>query len=605
MDVLRQSGYLDSKAKSSTRGRSPRGRGSTEKRSASPAVFKGVGAKAELSRANSRSSRDPSPSPAWGAGSIIAAPEWMAGAPECVPLLKFDKGTQEGDKPHLVTAGLERLASLPPPVSVVTLMGDGRCGKSTLGSRLIDDERLVFPVGDTGTSVTEGIDMAIVPKGGEGGGTLVVLDCEGGNNPTGAIRGAVDLVAMLSSTLTVQVVWGQMSEGQLLQIGQGIAVRDRLLVGSRENNKETVQRLPAQRLLLVVNGCHLRYAPDQLSKTFMEVHTGPAASRNELRQNIKRTFEQIHFVTVPSENEFSYQSQLEALRNAVEEHCSPASLGGIKLSGAQISEMLKQTVNEIRKSGTVPVPSVFRHVIFDHLLKPLVNKLMEEYKESLPDLSDAEFRPMMPDTRSEILQHFDRETHHLTHHELVGEAREDLRKRSDVAWQRVLDQNTAIGEQDRDVSTESEMRYSHTEERVLRWTRSCYVVGKKTPVVEACSVFRVWTRTRVLKKNGQVAYSDWAPSAHNVDGSSMNNSSLTASMSMGGSLGRRSSSFQGNGSYQGPGERHTTPASPLMPHRASSPPPTGVMSASSFSSLTSDRGLRPSSMTSSARPPRV
>merc|ERR1719359_419466 len=129
---------------------------------------------------------------------------------------------------------------------------------------------------------------------------------------------------------------------------------------------------------------------------------------------------------------------------------------------------------------------------------------------------------MMPDTRSEALQSFDDETHQLTHHELVSEAREDLRKRADVAWQRVLDQNTAIGEQDRDVSTESEMRYSHTEERVVNWKRSCWVLGKKTPIVEACSVFRVWTRTRVLKKNGQVAYSDWAPSSHNVDGSSLN-----------------------------------------------------------------------------------
>merc|ERR1719158_1576517 len=148
---------------------------------------------------------------------------------------------------------------------------------------------------------------------------------------------------------------------------------------------------------------------------------------------------------------------------------------------------------------------------------------------------------MMPDTRSDLLADFDAHTAQLTHRELVDEAREDLRKRADVAWQRVLDQNNAIGEQDRDVSTESEMRYSHTEERVVSWKRSCFVVGKKTPIVEACSVFRVWTRTRVLKKNGQVAYSDWAPSSHNVDGSSL------AGAGNGGSL----SSWRGSGPGSG------------------------------------------------------
>jgi hypothetical protein len=472
-----------------------------------------------------------------------------------MPLLKFD--ASENDKPHLCEAGVNALASLPPPVSVVTLLGDGRCGKSTLASRLIDDERLVFPVGDTGAAVTEGIDMCIVPRGGVAEGSLVVLDCEGGNNPTGVIRGAVDLVAMLASTLTVQVVWGQMSEGQLLQIGQGIATRDRLLLG----NTPTSQRLPSQQLLMVVNGCHLRYSSDQLNKTFLEVHTGTSAARNELRANIKKTFKSINFHTVPPEKDFSYLSQLESLRTAVSEQCCPAALSGVRLSGAQITEMLKSIVSELRLAGSVPVPSVFRHVIYDHLLKPLVNQLMATFKQSLPDLSDGEFRPMLPDTRHDAMTAFDKETSELTHHDLVGEAREDLRKRADVAWQRVMDQNEAIGEQDRDVSTESEMRYSHTEERVVSWKRSCWVVGKKTPVVENTNVFRVWTRTRVLKKNGMVAYSDWAPSAHNVDGSSLAGGG-------GGSVGSgRYSGLSGNPGVVG--ERSCTPASPLMPNTKS------------------------------------
>lgn len=477
---------------------------------------------------------------------------WQQGFPECVPLLKFDPGSP--DKPHLIESGLFTLASLPPPVSIVTLLGDGRCGKSTLASRLIDDERHVFPVGATGAAVTEGIDMCIIPRGGGASeGSLVVLDCEGGNNPTGAIRGAVDLVAMFASTLTVQVVWGQMSEGQLLQIGQGIAVRDRLLSGNPTN-----QRFQGQRLLLVVNGCHLHYDQDQLDKTFLEVHTGTSSARNELRQNIKRTFEQIQFLTVPPEKDFSYLTHLETFRNAVSEHCFPAALSGVRLSGAQVAEMLKSAVVEFRTAGSVPVLSVFRHVIFDHLLKPLVTDLMESFKAALPDLSDGEFRPTMPDARLEILEAFDNETQQLTHRELVAEAREDMRKRADVAWQRVLDQNEAIGEQDRDVATESETRYSHTEERVVAWKRSCGVLGKKTPQVEACSVFRVWTRTRVLKKNGQVAYSEWRPSNHNVEGPSLNGSS--SMRSSGGWSSTTNASVNGGVV----GVRDCTSASPLM-----------------------------------------
>merc|ERR1719424_2316601 len=118
--------------------------------------------------------------------------------------------------------------------------------------------------------------------------------------------------------------------------------------------------------------------------------------------------------------------------------------------------MLKATVSELRKGGTVPVPSVFRHVIFNHLLKPLVSTLMASFKASLPEFKGGEYLAMMPDTRGGTLHSFDSEVEELTHREMVAEAREDLRRRLDVAWQRVLDQNEAIGEQDRDVSTESE-----------------------------------------------------------------------------------------------------------------------------------------------------
>jgi GTPase SAR1 family protein len=474
---------------------------------------------------------------------------------QCLPLLKLDA---DDDRPHVCEAGLEALAGLPPPVSVVNLLGDGRCGKSTLASRLVHDSDAVFPVGDTGTAVTEGIDMCIIPRA-DGDGSIVILDCEGGNNPTGAIHSAVDLAAMLVTTLTVQVVWGQTSEGQLLQIGQAIASRDRLLVGDRQ------QQFPAQRLLLVVNGCHLQYSTDHLNKTFIECHSGAEASRNELRSNIKRAYSKIDFFTVPVEGEPTYNSRLEQFKRKVPEQCAPVCLAGSRLSGAQIAEMLKTAVSQLRAAGNVPIPSVFRHVLYDNMLQPLILRLAKDFEADLPDLSDGEFRPFLPDKRQDVYIVFDRETQQLTHGELVVEAREELRKMVEAAWTRVFKENSAIGEQNRDVSTESEMRYSHTEERVVGWKKSCWVIGKKTPQVEAATVFRLWTRTRMLKKNGTQDFSDWTPSSHSMDGASMGNwNSYTGSLTsqtwpqphIGGSL-------KSDSGYMA-GERQSSPSSPLI-----------------------------------------
>uniref|UniRef100_A0A7S4Q362 Guanylate-binding protein N-terminal domain-containing protein n=1 Tax=Alexandrium monilatum TaxID=311494 RepID=A0A7S4Q362_9DINO len=441
----------------------------------------------------------------------------------CVPLLKF---SSDAELPHLEPEGLATLAALPPPVSVVTFLGDGRCGKSTLASRLVTgDSGLIFPVGDTGEPVTAGIDLCVVPSWSEG--SLVVFDCEGGNNPAGAIRSAVDLVAMLGSTLTVQVVWGQMGEGQLQQIGQALAARDRLMTGSNAGQ-------PAQRLLLVVNGCHLRYSPSHLAKAFLEVHTGSESARSELRANIKRAYEHIRFVTVPLEMDLTFNEKVSEFEQAVREHCSPVELAGSRLSGAQVVEMLRSAVGELKNTGAVPVPSVFRHVIYDHLLMPLVTRLTAEVETSMPDLDDGEYRPLVLDCRADTLESFDRDSCHLTYAELVAEARRELRDRIDRIWLNFAARNEAIGEQDRDVTTEFDTRYSHSEERVVAWRRPCIVMGKKKPVVQACNVFRVWTRTRVLKKNGRVAYSEWMPnstveSAGSLDADCLNRSTGSCS----------------------------------------------------------------------------
>jgi len=91
---------------------------------------------------------------------------------------------------------------------------------------------------------------------------------------------------------------------------------------------------------------------------------------------------------------------------------------------------------------------------------------------------------------------------------------------------KVHDQNQMIGEQDKDVSTEFEARFSHAEEKFVGWKRGCLGFGQKTPIIESANVFRTWTRTRFEKRSGEVVYSDWAPSQL-VDTSSIYSSSTS------------------------------------------------------------------------------
>lgn len=433
------------------------------------------------------------------------------GSSKVAPLLKFRPSSQE---PYVCEEGLNLLAAQPAPLSVVALLGDGRCGKSTLASRLInpdfqDPDSSVFAVGDTGQSVTEGVDICVTTGGASGSGSLAVLDCEGGNNPTATIRSAVDLVAMLASTLTVQVVWGQMSEGQLMQIGQILASRDRLLVDCKSTSKP--------RLLIVVNGCHLKYDNQHLTDTFEETHGESEKSRNELRRHIKNAYEKIDFCTVPLEVNKAYAEELQTFRQAVAENCQPLKLGGSLLSGAQVGEMVMKVVTELSNVGVVPIPSVFRHVIFDHMLMPHVERLSKEFEASLPDLSDNDYRSDLVDPRFEFSKAFSRLTEHLTHKDFVEEAHEHLQRRMEHSWNTVVQRNTAIGDQVRDVTTESDTRFSHTDARTVGYKRAYLVFGSHIPVVRPCPVYRIWTRTRSLKKNGLVTYTEWLPTGMTID----------------------------------------------------------------------------------------
>lgn len=447
--------------------------------------------------------------------------------PVCLPLLKFDADAP-GDL-LLCSSALEKLAALSAPVHVVTVIGDSRCGKSTLASRLIASDTFVFPVGDTGASVTHGIDMCIRPLPGGSEGSLVVLDCQGCSDPAGSINGAVDLISMFTSSLTVQVVLGHVSESHLGQIAEGIAQCDRL-----DDNALMLPEWSVQSLLMVVSCCHLTYDSDFLHRTLAEVHTRSDPARDEVRNNIRRMYKQIDFVTIPRLGDASYSSQLDKFKHIVYKRCDSECPNDSSLSGAQVAARLTFITNKLRAASSVPAPSVFRHALFDNLLRPLVDRLVNAFEITLPDMSDGEFRCSLADKRNTVLQLFDCETQSLSNPELVAEARKDLQTRIDAVWQEVLEQNEAVGKQNCVTSPEVQMRHSHTEDRaialkqLLQWR--CFACTASQTVVKQCKICKPWARTWVLKKNGQIACSDWLCSGQNSSASSFKYSSSSMSV---------------------------------------------------------------------------
>jgi hypothetical protein len=427
-------------------------------------------------------------------------------------LLKFAPDTG----PYLCPEGLDALSRLPPPIEVVAFLGDGRCGKSFLASILAQgpilspdgDVRPLFEVGGTFDPVTEGIDICVVPKlkGPNGSASsLVIMDCEGGNNPFGPIRNIVNIIAMLCNTLTVQVVSGQFTETQLEYIVGGLAERDRLLSQAERF------RLPTQKLLLLANMCHLSGTQDDFAKMLREDASGPAAPRNLLRTHIKKCYEEVNFHIVPKTWETSHADALAAV---VDANSGVFELGGTRSSGAQIAEFLRSVLENAIRKGVVPMQCVMRHVIYDHLLAPMVLQLSRRYAGTLPTKEDKEYKHDLSDSRPSILNEFENEVRGITHSILVEEARDDLTSRLADLWSRASDRNFMIGREvasteilSKEVNEGTTEYTASVEMRFLMWRM-------QDSQLRTAHVLRTYESIRTHHKNGEVKDSEWQPKGH-------------------------------------------------------------------------------------------
>merc|ERR1712032_1723666 len=141
--------------------------------------------------------------------------------------------------------------------------------------------------------------------------------------------------------------------------------------------------------------------------------------------------------------------------------------------------------------------------------------LLSIFKASLPPLDDYISNLVEYDTRPEKLREFDEATAQIPNRDLVSEARVLLEAGMGDLWSHVSELNTAYGRQVRCRIPQFDSRFSHAEDQLIDFKRSCTVgcvkLGPKVPVHDTAMVYKEYSRMRSILKNGVDEYSEWEP----------------------------------------------------------------------------------------------
>jgi hypothetical protein len=204
------------------------------------------------------------------------------------PLLKFEHHEDGSETSYLDEKGLGLIRSMKGPICPVVFIGDGRCGKSYLASRLVGTHE-AFVSSNSCEAVTEGIDIAVAMQTSDCAGQILVMDCEGANNAMAEVRILVNVFAVLGCTQVVFVVNSMLSESGLDTLASTLAARQMLQLDKDEGISTPTK------LTVVVNMTTLKYEEGALEKTLSAHATGPRA---QVRATIKDMFPERHFAAV-------------------------------------------------------------------------------------------------------------------------------------------------------------------------------------------------------------------------------------------------------------------------------------------------------------------
>eukprot|EP00929_Paragymnodinium_shiwhaense_P097918 TRINITY_DN5948_c0_g2_i1.p1 TRINITY_DN5948_c0_g2~~TRINITY_DN5948_c0_g2_i1.p1 ORF type:complete len:2220 (-),score=660.83 TRINITY_DN5948_c0_g2_i1:77-6736(-) len=427
-----------------------------------------------------------------------------------VPLLKFKDDNSGNESAYLDPEGVALLKSLPEKdlLCPIILMGDGRGGKSYLASRILGVPD-AFISNDTAEPVTEGIDIVAArmapllrdagldPRDGWRGEseTLLLLDCEGGNNAMAAIRTLVNVFGILVGTEVIFTVCGMFSEQSLQTLGTCLAARSLVRLGDEPARLE-------QKLVFVVNKNTLRFSEDALEQILDMPQK--SAERRELRAAVKEAFPERSFCTVPYMGMPEFEESVESFRKTVLQSRSPLEWGGLPVKRTQLQGLLELVVREVQKHSEICLPSVSRYVVLDGFLTPLAEGIAAEILAFISQLQvyDAALAEKCPVEAA--MANFDKQTGHVGHKDLRMEARGALEAKLSAAWEALVRRNEVAG--DEIVETKTEFR------EVMVSTRGPVQFGKgllkalpitlQTSRMEACSVI-------CRRRGGEPERSEW------------------------------------------------------------------------------------------------
>ena len=292
------------------------------------------------------------------------------------PLIRFDDGEM-----YVPAEAKKSLEGLEPPLRVVALLGPGRTGKSTLAGHLVGDQS-VFPSAKSIGPVTEGINAAAVPH--PEGGTLLVLDGEGFNNPFAPSRKEVATLCLLLASVVVSVGFDRMDEDSLSSLNELMACS--VIVGPES---EKLPELP--NLFLAINGCRFceEYDDRTLEKALEWKDGSSETNRNSIRERIKRAFPGRSFCTVPWNSDRGYASAVNIFRDRVVFEAHPLNSDDFPFDGSMFFELLSSLVEKCNKSGKIDTQDIYNEVVRKRLMET-ADQAIANFLNHYP--MDAEYR---------------------------------------------------------------------------------------------------------------------------------------------------------------------------------------------------------------------
>ena len=293
------------------------------------------------------------------------------------PLIRFDDGEM-----YVPAEAKKSLEGLEPPLRVVALLGPGRTGKSTLAGHLVGDES-VFPSAKSIGPVTEGINAAAVPH--PKGGTLLVLDGEGFNNPFAPSRKEVATLCLLLASVVVSVGFDRMDEGSLSSLNELMACSE--VIAGPESEK--LPELP--NLFLAINGCRFceEYDDRTLEKA-LELRDGSSeTNRNSIRERIKAAFPGRSFCTVPWSSDPSFASAVNTFRDRVVFEADPLNSSDFPFDGSMFFQLLSSLVEKCTKSGKIETQDIYKTIVLEKLMET-ADQAVASFLNHYP--MDAEYR---------------------------------------------------------------------------------------------------------------------------------------------------------------------------------------------------------------------